>query len=220
MFSVNDEAARSGAGPHPRISLAMSLLVAAFVLPGPAVAQPTDEGRATDPTWTVGARLGPSSARGALADIVSQGWIGGISVERRILEQGLLRAEAAVQKFQRGGAPNVLGGEAGPELGLYHYTAGLGLELTDPVISRWDISLLGGIGGTYVTSSRSPTIPDYTGHRLTLRLSGRVGYDFSRSVTLYLRADAYQLVSDRDAPHPLSGSQTFLSHAAEIRLGF
>lgn len=191
-----------------------------LALPLPLLAQESSSAPLTEPGWTAAFRLGPTGPRGALGELTSNGWIGGAAVERHLLGRGLLRAELAVQDLGAGGAPEVLGGVRGPEVQLYHYTAGLGVELTDPAASRWDVSLLAGAGGTHLVSEESPALPDFSGHRPTVRMSGRVGYDFLRSVTLYLRADAYQLVDDAAAPAPLDRAQTLLTHSAEIRVGF
>lgn len=209
------------AGSAARCRAAAAAALALLLLPAPAHAQEADgDPTSLDPPWTVGVRLGPSSPRGALGELTTNGWIGGLAVERRFLGRGLLRAEAAFEGLDSGGAPATLGGAAGPEVQLYHYTAGLGVELTDPVVSRWDLSLLGGVGATYLVSENSPALPDFTGQRPTVRLSARAGYDFSPSVTLYLRADAYQLVDDPSAPGPLSDAHTLLAHSAELRIGF
>lgn len=202
-------------------SLSAAAAAAALLLlaaPVPATAQ-EESPAGSDPPWTAGLRLGASSARGDLGQLTSGGWLATLALERRVLGRALLRGEVGIQSFEPGGAPGTLGGEPGPDVEVYHFTAGVGLELTDPALSRWGISLTGGAGSAYVVSDGSPALPDFSGHRATLRAGGRVGYDFSRYLTLYLRADVHQLLEDPSAPGPLSDPHTLLTHAAEIRIG-
>lgn len=203
-------------------ALAAAAAAALLLAAPPALAQDSagaGASPATDPPWTASLRFGLSSARGDLGRLTTGGWIAGVAAERRLLGSGLIRGEAGLHSFDPGGAPGSLGGDPGPEVEVYHYTAGVGVELTDPVLSRWDVSLTAGGGGAYVVSDGSPALPDFSGNRATLRAGGRVGYDFSRSFTLYLRADVHQLLEDPSAPAPLDEGQTLLTHSVELRIG-
>lgn len=207
----------TGARAAPLAAL-LFLLPAA---PGPALAQGDSPGSSADvdPPWTASLRVGPTNARGDLGRIIAGGWIAALAVERRVLGRGLLRGETGIQTFDPGGAPDALGGEPGPDVEVYHYTVGAGVELTDPALSKWDVSFNLGAGGVYLVSEESPALPDYSGNRAALRAGGRVGYDFSRSFTLYLRADVHQLLEDPSAPVPLDAAHTLLTHSAELRIG-
>lgn len=206
----------------PPVALAVgaaALLLLAAPPPAPAQGGSAGPAAGSDPPWTASLRVGPTSARGSLGQLTSGGWIAALAVERRVLGRGLLRGETGIQAFDPGGAPETLGGEPGPEVEVYHYTVGAGVELTDPVLSRWDVSLALGAGGAYLVSGESPALADYSGNRATVRAGGRVGYDFSRSFTLYLRADLHQLLEDPSAPAPLDEAHTLLTHSAELRIG-
>lgn len=173
------------------------------------------------PAWVYEVRVGASSPKGALGDVADGGRLLAGAVGYRLLPRLTLRGELALEDLTRGGAPGVLGGSAGPDVELWHYMGVASLELTDPVRSRWEIVVHGGAGGTLVDASGSPTTEPFDSHEPTVLAAVDGGYDFSRHVTLFVRADGYVVLGDSaDSGRPFPGEDMVLTHTAGLRLSF
>lgn len=172
------------------------------------------------PPGVVDVRVGTASPRGSLEGLADAGLLLGAGAGYRLLSRAELRAEMAWQNLGRD-ERRALGGAPGPRVDLVHYTAVLLLELTDPVISRWEIELLGGAGGTRVHVREGPAaVPDFSGHRPTLQAGGQVGYDFTDQATLFLRGGAYRILAEEGQPPAYLGSELLLTHEAGLRIRF
>lgn len=212
---------------HPRPSVA-GLVVALVLLPAAAAAQEADTATGGDagsvrvsPPGVVDLRAGTASPRGSLEDLADAGPLYGAGVGYRLLSRIELRAEVAWQDLGRQEPAPGPGTAAGPRVDLVHYTGLLLVELTDPVISRWEIELLGGAGGTWLDVRDGPDdVPDFSGHRLTLQAGGQVGYDWTDRVTLYLRGGAYRILADEASAPTYLGSELLLTHEVGLRIRF
>lgn len=209
--------------PLPAAALAVALVL---LLPIAGAAQesdsPGDGGSArVSPPGVVDLRVGTASPRGNLENLADAGALFGAGVGYRLLSRVELRAEVAWQNPGREEPAGVPGTAPGPRVHLVHYTGGLLVELTDPVISRWEIELLGGAGGTWLDVRDGPaSVPDFSGHRLTLQAGGQVGYDWTDEVTLYLRGGAYRILGDEGSEPAYLGSEMLLTHEAGLRIRF
>lgn len=207
---------KSAPVPAGLASLAAALLLLACT--PPAAAQST--GRA-QPAGVAEIRAGAASPKGDLGDLNDDGVLIGLGLGYRLLPRVELRAQLDFENLERGGRPGRLGGSVGPQTHLWHYLAGLQAELTDPVISRWEIALSVLGGGTYLDiDDGPPSVPDYHGHVPTVHLSGQVGYDLFDSATLFARAGGYGMLDDRTEPPTYFGKEFVLTHAAGLRIRF
>lgn len=201
-----------------RLVLLPLACVLALVSVPPAAAQ--SAGRA-QPAGVAEVRAGASSPKGDLGDLNDDGVLVGLALGYRLLPRVELRAELDFQNLERGGRPRALGGSVGPQTHLWHYLAGVQLELTDPVISKWEIALNVLGGGTYLdVDDGPPAVPDYAGHVPTVHLSGQVGYDLFDSATLFARAGGYGMLDDRTEPPTYFGKEFVLTHSAGLRIRF
>lgn len=199
------------------------LLVAATALLLPAAVPPAaaqSAGRAQDP-GVASIRAGASSPKGDLGDLNDDGVLIGMSAGYRLLPRLELRAQLDFQNLERGGRPEHLGGTVGPRTHLWHYLAGVQVELTDPVISKWEIALNALGGATYYdVADGPPSVPDHTGYEPTVHLAGQVGYDLFDSATLYARAGGYGMLDDQATPPTYLGKEFVLTHAGGLRIRF
>lgn len=192
-----------------------------LLLPVPGLAQSAYGPDRAQPPAVLDLRVGAASPKGGLGDLAGDGVLVGVGGAYRLLPRVELRGELAVESFARGGQPGAVGHEEGPLVTLWHYLAGLQVELTDPVISKWEIALTAMGGGTYVDVRDGPAaIPDFTGHKPTVHLSGQVGYDLFTGVTLYTRAGGSGLLGNASDPPAYLGQEIVLTHAAGLRLRF
>lgn len=197
-------------------SAAAVLLLAAFA--EPTIAQST--GRA-QPAGVAEVRAGASSPKGDLGDLNDDGVLVGLGLGYRLLPRVELRAQLDFQNLERGGRRSLLDGFPGPRTHLWHYLAGLQVELTDPVISKWEIALNALGGGTYLDiEDGPPAVPDFTGHSPTVHLSAQTGYDLFDSATLYARAGGYLMLGDAQEPPIYLGKEAVLTHSAGLRIRF
>ena len=207
------------AAPRPLRSLllASAALLLLTTVP-PAAAQSTGRAQAAG---VAEIRAGASSPKGDLGDLNDDGVLLGTALGYRILPRVELRAQLDFQNLERGGRPSTLGGTVGPQTHLWHYLAGVQVELTDPVISKWEIALNALGGGTYYDISEGPpAVPDHSGHELTVHFSGQVGYDLFDSATLFARAGGYGMLGDAAEPPTYLGKEFVLTHAGGLRIRF
>lgn len=184
----------------------------------PALAQ--SSGRA-QPAAVAEVRAGAASPKGDLGDINDDGVLIGLGLGYRLLPRVELRGQLDFENLERGGRPSSLGGTVGPQTHLWHYLAGVQVELTDPALSRWEIALNALGGGTWLDVSDGPAaVPDYTGHKPTLHLSGQAGYDLFESATLFVRAGGYGMLGDQAEEPVYLGKEVVLTHSAGLRVRF
>ena len=196
----------------------MACVLCGVVLAPPAAAQST--GRA-QPAGVAEIRAGASSPKGDLGDLNDDGVLIGLGLGYRLLPRVELRAQLDFQNLERGGRPRALGGAVGPQTHLWHYLAGVQVELTDPVISKWEIALNALGGGTYYDiSDGPPAVEDYTGHKPTVHLAAQVGYDLFDSATLFARAGGYGILGSAPEPPRQLGKEVVLTHTAGLRIRF
>lgn len=201
-------------------SLVAAALAALCLLavPSAAAAQSTDRAQ---PATVAEIRAGASSPKGDLGDINDDGVLIGLAVGYRVLPRVELRAQLDFENLERGGRPSRLGGSWGPQTHLWHYLAGVQVELTDPAISKWEIAVNALAGGTWVrVRDGPPAVPDYSGQRGTIHLSGQVGYDLLDSVTLYARAGGYGMMGDAQNFPNYLGKEFVLTHSGGLRIRF
>lgn len=195
----------------PLVCLLLLLLLA----PAGAAAQ-------QEPTrWSVDLRAAFASPKGDLGDVSDDGQVGGVSVGYRVHPRLALRVETSLQNLERAGRPEFLGGTLGPDIELWQAMLVAHVELTDPRLSRWDVSLHAGAGDSYVDAGPTPVLDPFEEHELTFVGGGSVGYDIGHVLTLFARVDGYGIVADAfgDAP-PYMSKEIILNPGAGLRLRF
>lgn len=96
---------------------------------------------------------------------------------------------------------------------LRHYMDVASLELTDPVRSRWEVVLHGGAGGTRIEGDATERLEAVSDDDPTVLAAVDAGYDFSRHVTLFFRADGYLILGDTSDPgDPSLGKEVVHPH--------
>jgi len=176
-------------------------------------------------------RGGLSAPRGDLADISDDGLLAVFGVAGRLTDRLGLLAELGFENLERGGRPSLLGGEVGPQVDLFHFTVGPRIELTDPRVSRWHVSLHAAPGVTFVdvegarpvgpdgtvpVSLRTDDVWEFTGHAAI-----DAGYDLTRAFTVFGSAGTYALAGEADEPETsLLGKEFLFTLTAGFRIGF
>lgn len=219
------EATPVGGGQRPprirrgaQVVLSGCLLAALLAL---AVPLTEAHAQAGPPQGVFEVRVGASSPKGDLGDAGDDGQLVGVSLGYRLLPRLTLGLEGTLQNLERGGDPPELGGGLGPDIELWHYLAVVSLELTDPVRSRWEVVLHGGAGGTRVESDATERLDGVSSDEPTALAAVDGGYDFSRHVTLFFRADGYLIFGDTSDPgKPFLGKELVLTHTGGLRLSF
>lgn len=199
--------------------LALALALGGLVLslaPAPAAAQPGPYDR-----WTFDLRMGASSPKSDLGDMADDGQMVGMGLGYRILRRVTLRAEGSLENLERGGDPALLGGIRGPDIELWRYMAVLHLEMTDPAVSRWEVTVDGGAGGTWIDASEAPPrIGAFSGHEPTVTAGLTAGYDVGRHFTLFARFDGYLTLGEPGEAPELLGKEPTLTHTVGLRLSW
>lgn len=194
---------------------------AAALLLAPAPAALAQSSGRAQPASVAEVRAGAASPKGDLGDINDDGVLFGLALGYRILPRVELRGQLDFENLEPGGRPSILGGTVGPRTHLWHYLVGAQVELTDPALSKWEIALNALGGGTWLdVRDGPPAVPDYTGHRPTLHLSGQAGYDLFESATLFVRAGGYGMLGDQAEEPVYLGEEVVLIHSAGLRIRF
>lgn len=170
---------------------------------------------------------GVGSPKGDLAKVNVDGVLGGAGFGYQLTPRISLRVDGALDALQRNGSPVQaptplhLGGAYGPRTDLWHYTAGLEVELTPPERTRWNVSAFGELGGTYVNEKGSATIAPVTTNEFTLYGGAFIGYQLSRTFTAFGTAGSYVLLGNAsNQKTSFEGKEIILTDAFGLRAYF
>ncbi|HKK27345.1 MAG TPA: hypothetical protein VKB18_04630 [Gemmatimonadota bacterium] len=172
-----------------------ALLGAAFVallLPGPARAQ-VGTAVSVARNLSVEGRAGIGVPAGNLSDMEDAGFSAGLGVSYRLADRIRVRADGDLETLL--GKPRPTGLAAYPDLKLYHYGAGVDVELLRPILIPWRITAGVGAGATTfafddLTSGGVTVSPDKKTYLSTTGFA-RVGYSPMPLVDVFVQARAY-----------------------------
>lgn len=184
---------------------AVALLTLGTAAPG--AAQGMDASK-----WTLDGRAGAALPTGEVADlnIDDLGFAGNLGVGYRVHPRVTVRADGGYEQFSGDAIGQVPPGSAlAPTLRLFHYTAGVEVELTPPEASRFDVtaSVAGG-ATTWDTDefTSDGTRTDFSETYLTANGGLEVGYQVSRTATVFLGGQWYMQFTDETETQPLAGT--------------
>lgn len=134
---------------------------------------------------SVEGRAGMGIPGGDLANVEDPGFSAGLGVSYRVASRLRLRADADLETLL--GAAPASASSAYPDLKLWHYGAGLELELLRPIVVPWLVSAGVGVGATTWKFHQVP------GTRTYLTTSGfvRAAYSPLPLVDLFVQGRAY-----------------------------
>ena len=199
--------------PSPaRIPIACGILALLVLLPTSVAAQ---QGRTS-----LELRLGLGNPTQDLAGLHEEGLALGVGIAHRVRPRVELRLEGALENLEPGGGRSELGGAKGPDANAWHLVGGLGIELTDPTASEWEVTYFAQAGITYFDVDESETLPAQTATAPTLNSGLTVGYDIAKPLSLFVRMEAYLMLSDTSDPDDYLGKEITIVNSIGIRLSF
>ncbi len=200
--------------PSPaRIPIVCGILALLVLLPTSMAAQ---QGRTS-----LELRLGVGNPTQDLAVVHEEGLAYGVGIAYRVRRRIELRLEGTLENLEPGGGrPDLLGGAKGPDANAWHLVGGLGIELTDPTASDWEVTYFAQAGVTYFDVEESETFPAQTATAPTLNSGLTVGYDVAKPLNLFLRMEAYLMLSDTSDPDDYLGKEVTIVNSIGIRLSF
>jgi hypothetical protein len=134
---------------------------------------------------SVEGRAGVGIPGGDLANVEDPGFSAGVGVSYRVTSRLRLRVDGDVETLLGATVPNSL--TAYDDLKLWHYVAGLQLDLLRPIVVPWRVSAGVGVGATTWKFDQS------TGSKTYLTTTGfvRVGYSPVPLADLFVQGRAY-----------------------------
>ncbi|MFQ5691196.1 MAG: hypothetical protein ACE5HQ_13105 [Gemmatimonadota bacterium] len=168
--------------------------------------------------FSLSARVGLANPTGDLGQLHSSGFFAAVGVGYRILPRVDLRAELGRENLERNGRPSQLGGIRGPQADLYHVTAMLEFELTDPNTSGWEVSLGVGGGDTRFEVQQDANFDAISGYWPTLQSALQVGYEFAGRTELFARIDGYLMLGDAQDPRDYLGKEISVINGLGLRV--
>lgn len=194
------ESRRAGPPRRPaeaRLPAFLLALLALPSLPAPAAGQAAGGGAGGDadgadppPPFSVAVRAGFSSPKGDLGDLGDDAYVLALALGRRVSPRVTLLVEGSVEDLERGGrlepGPS-LGGVLGPNIEVWRVMGLASVELTDPLTSRWEVSVQAGAGATIVAADAFAAGDAFTTAEPTLAAGLLTGYDLGRRVTFFAR---------------------------------
>lgn len=190
---------------------AMAFLTAGAAAPAQAQVLLEDS-----PNWTVDGRGGIAVPVGDLSDlpIESVGPTFGVGVGYYVHPRVAVRVDGDVELYS---GDDMAGGGTGPDVNLWHYNAGLELELTRPDAGPWDLTAnLGGGATTWDTDpfTTGAGTDDLSETYFTANGGLKLGYDVSSSANVFVGGQWYLQFTDEDDTRALA------SLTPELNQGF
>lgn len=177
-------------------------------------------GEAQQPAWSLDVRVGVSSPKGDLGDLHDDGVFAGVGLERHLSPRWAVRIEGSFESLERGGRPDRLGGTKGPLADLWHGTALVTFEVSEPGASPWEVEVGLGGGATYFDIGGSEMIAARTGTWPTIQGILYGGFELSRRWTLFVRIDGYIMVEDQPEPQGYLSKEFALVNSGGMRIAF
>lgn len=175
----------------------------------PGAAQGMDDSK-----WSVDGRAGVTVPTGDLADLnVSDvGPAGGLGIGYEVHPRVTITADGAFELLPgdspAGGSDSSPAGDAlAPDLRLYHYNAGVEVELTPPETGRFDVTAnVAGGATTWDTDefTANGTRAELSETYLTANGGLEAGYRVSRSVNAFVGGQWYMQFTDEAETAPLA----------------
>lgn len=166
------------------------------------------EGRAQDgrqsPGWSFEGRSGVALSGGGLADVTKPGPIYGIGASYWLSPNVALQADGDVELYN-GGKPFGPLQEKGPDVRLWHSTAGVLIRFTEEDVPRWVTELGFGLGAV-VFDTEPFLVPTAQGAQ-TFQLDEtyvnsygrlRIGYTATERLLLYLGVRSHFIVTNTE----------------------
>jgi len=163
------------------------------VLAALSVVRPVDA--AAQDKLTVDARGGVAVPASDLADLFDVGPSVGVGLAYRLTSRVSLRLDGDVDILNGASGP---GGD-GPDMNIYHYNAGVAVNLIGADTRGWNVDVNVGAGASTFDSDSfqvNGTIRDFSETYFTTNGGVRVGYDVSRSLNVFVGGQAYLMVTD------------------------
>lgn len=152
--------------------------------------------------WSIDGRGGIAVPVGDLSDLADAGPTFGLGVGYWFNDRVAVRVDGDLDLLS--GKDDVAGA---PDINLWHYNAGVEVNLAPPA-SPWDLTL--NIGGGLSTVDSDEFLDDATTTELSeTYFTGNggllVGYDVSSNVNVFARGQWYLIFSDEEDTAPLAG---------------
>jgi len=192
-----------------RVSAALATIaVLGLVAVAPTHAQSTDDA----PGWTFDGRGGISVPAGDLADLpIEVGPSFGAGVGYYVTPRVAIRGDGSVELFS---GDDLAGGGTGPDITLWHYNAGVEVELTQPGAGPWDVTAnVAGGATTWDTdrfTSGTGTSDDLETY-FTANGGLKAGYDVTPSVNVFVGGQWYLQFTDEEDTRALASLTPDLS---------
>lgn len=175
----------------------ISILVLWGAVSPPAAlrAQSASDRVAVDP------RVGVAFPVGALADVNEFGAAGGLGLAYYFHPHIAVRGDVALSVLDdRSPAPGTV---LAPTLSLFHFNGGIQFDFPRskfqdaPLSFRWNL----GFGGTRMSATRdfpSGEDVDFQHTYVTLNSGGKIGWEFTETVTAFVGGEAYLIFADEE----------------------
>ena len=192
--------------------------------PGGTGAQTAGQAANSGPPFGVSVRAGFSHPKGDLGDLADDGWLLGLALGWRVSPRVTVLVEGSLEDLEPGGrilpdAPP-LGGVLGPNVELWRVMAMASVELTDPAISRWEVAVQAGAGGTGVAADAFANGDAFTTVEPTLMAGLLAGYDVTRRLTLFARGGGSIWFDGTGPGENYLGKEVTFTQSAGVRVRF
>lgn len=186
--------------------LTLAFALALIPLASPAQAQMSGE----TGTWSIDARGGVAVPAGDLSDAVDVGPTFGLGIAYRVHPRVSIRVDGDLDIYSGADLQTGAGTFELPDLNLWHYNAGVGIELTEPGASRWDVTANLGAGATTFdgdafTTSGGTTVEGLSETYFTANGGLKFGYDVHPNVNVYAGGQWYLAFTDEEDTAGLTG---------------
>lgn len=188
---------------HSKVKSVLSVL-AACLLGLPAVAHAQGM-MGTRTMGSVEVHGGIGIPTGRLAHLEKIGPMAGISFEYHFAPRVAARVQGDVEMLKGDSLTltPATGPYFAPDMNLWHYSAGVAVELTNPEpgATRWQVLLNGGVGATTMHSKDFPTAingqTNFSKTYLTPTWGFTVGYDVSSNVNIFAGGQGYLILAKK-----------------------
>lgn len=179
-------------------ALTLAFALALVPLASPAQAQMMGE----TSKWSIDGRGGIAVPAGDLSDAVDVGPTFGLGIAYRVHPRVSIRVDGDVDVYSGADVQTAAGTVELPDLNLWHYNAGVGVELTEPGASRWDVTANVGAGATTFDgdafTTNGTTVDGLSETYFTANGGLKFGYDVSRNVNVYAGGQWYLAFTDEE----------------------
>ena len=183
------------------LGLVAILVASMLLLPTEATAQQWIH------NWSIDGEGGIAIPTEELAEVTDIGGTAGVRLSNQILPRLALRIDGDWALLSGNSFDNAnAAAESGPDLNLWHYTAGVEAALIDPR-SGWDLTWNVGAGGTTFDADdftpvtnplTSETVSSFTETYFTFNTGLRAGYEVTPNVNIYASGQWFLIFTDEE----------------------